>query len=76
MKGPPFDPTRAGLGRHLVFLSEAEAIFLFEGAAVAETVRRLAAEPGVWRAALGWRSCLAGRPRIAELTYSWPAAGR
>ena len=28
--GPPFDPDEVGLGRHQVFLSESEAIFLFE----------------------------------------------
>src|SRR5215217_1182294 len=31
--GPPFDPERVGLGRHQVFLTDHEAIFLFEAAA-------------------------------------------
>ena len=74
-QGPPFDPAEAGLERHDVFLTEQEVVFLFEGRQVSEAVRRLARDPGLWRATLAWSSCLAGRPRLAELRYSW-ASGR
>jgi hypothetical protein len=73
-EGPPFDPEEAGLERHEVFLTETEVIFLFEGQQVSESVRRLARDPGLWRAALGWSACLAGRPRLAEAHYSWTKA--
>jgi hypothetical protein len=43
--GPPFDPETKGLERHEVFLSDAEAVFLFEGENAFDTVQRLAREP-------------------------------
>ena len=74
-QGPPFDPSEAGLERHDVFLTEREVVFLFEGHQVSDSVRRLARDPGLWRATRAWSGCLAGRPRLAELRYSW-ARGR
>lgn len=73
--GPPFDLDEAGLERHHVFVTEHEAIFLFEGARTRETIERLIRSPRVLRAAEGWRECLAGPPRLAEESYAWRRGG-
>jgi hypothetical protein len=68
--GPPFDPGEAGLERHQAFVSEAEAVFLFEADA-REAVERLADDASLWEAAAGWTELVAGPPRLAEGAYSW-----
>jgi hypothetical protein len=68
--GPPFDPEAAGLDRHQVFLSDHEAVFLFE-APDQSTLDRLARSPRLRWAAAAWRQYLAGRMRRAEVAYSW-----
>jgi hypothetical protein len=69
-KGPPFDPEEVGLERHHVFLTDQEAVFLFEaddpGAA-----ERLAADGSLWSAAAVWKDLVAGPPRLADDAYSW-----
>jgi hypothetical protein len=72
-EGPPFDPERVGLGRHQVFLTDHEAIFLFESAA-GFSLSRLLTDHGVWSSAASWRDCVAGAPRVANPFYSWAAA--
>jgi hypothetical protein len=69
--GPPFDPRGLRLERHHVFVSDREVVFVFEGDAVQDAVERLARSPAVWKAAAGWRDCLAGRPRVAVEEYGW-----
>lgn len=69
--GPPFHPEEKGLQRHEVFLTDREAVFLFEGPNVDDVVQRLARDPGAWRAAVKWRPLLAGAPRLARSAYSW-----
>jgi hypothetical protein len=71
--GPPFDLEAAELDRHQVFVTEREAIFLFEGRDVRETVERLIRSPRVLRDLGRWRRCAAGPPRIADETYAWLA---
>ena len=73
-EGPPFDPQTAGLERHHVLLSDREAIFVFEGTAPREALEQLAGNPDLWRAAIAWRGCIAGKPRVAEGLYSWANA--
>ena len=68
--GPPFDPDEAGLERHQAFVSDTEAIFLFEAEA-AEAVERLADDASLWEAAAGWTELVAGPPRLAPAGYSW-----
>ena len=70
-QGPPFDPEGTALESHQVFLTDREAVFLFEGPDAKETVQKVTGDPGVWRAAARWRELLAGRPRIAESAYTW-----
>lgn len=72
-EGPPFEPERVGLGRHQVFLTDHEAIFLFE-AASGFSLSRLLTDRGVWSSAAAWRDCVAGAPRVAKPFYSWAAA--
>ncbi len=69
-KGPPFDPETAGLEQHHVFLTDHEAIFLFESEAK-DAVERLADDPKLWTALAGWGDLVAGTPRLAEDVYSW-----
>ena len=69
-EGPPFDPEDVGLERHHVFLTDQEAVFVFEaddpGAA-----ERLAANGNLWSAAAAWKELVAGPPRLADDAYSW-----
>jgi hypothetical protein len=69
-KGPPFDLPSNALDAHHVFLTEGEAIFVFE-AADRSGLERLAANVDVWAAAEEWREYVAGEPRLAEDAYSW-----
>lgn len=74
-QGPPFDLQATGLTRHEVFVSDDRAIFLLEGPRIDETVERLLHDVSVWRTAVAWRSCLAGRPTLANPAYSWTSEG-
>ena len=69
--GPPFDPESVSLEHHRVFVTDREVVFIFEGQDVRTTVERLIRRPGVWKAAVAWKDCLAGPPRIADEAYSW-----
>ena len=69
--GPPFDPEGAGLDRHHVFVTDHEAVFVFDGADARRAVERLIRDPSVWKAAVAWRECLAGRPRLATEEFAW-----
>jgi hypothetical protein len=69
--GPPFDPDAVGLSRHDVFVTERETIFVLEGPQIQATVERLLGDVSVWRRAAAWRSCLGGRPRLADHAYAW-----
>lgn len=68
--GPPFDPGRLGLARHEVYLSEEEAIFVFQGLP-SVFAERLAEDDLFWNAATAWRPLIRGRARFADPTYSW-----
>lgn len=68
--GPPFELGESGFDRHQVYLSDREAIFLFE--ADGDAALRLPAEDlELMRAADAWRECLAGAPRVASEAFSW-----
>jgi hypothetical protein len=68
--GPPFDPSRVGLVRHDVFVSEEEVIFVFRGLPPA-FAERLAEDDSFWNAVTAWRPLVRGRARFAEAAYSW-----
>lgn len=69
-KGPPFEPGEVGLERHLTFLTDREAIFLFESETTL-SLELIMAEANVWASAVAWRPLVAGAPRIAEPSYAW-----
>jgi hypothetical protein len=69
-KGPPFEPGEVGLTRHLTFLTDREAIFLFESETTL-SLDLIMAETNMWASAVAWRPFIAGAPRIAEPSYSW-----
>ena len=68
--GPPFDPAAVGLSRHQVFLTDREAVFVFE-APNRTILERLVADPNLWSAAAAWKDLVAGPARLAEDAYSW-----
>jgi hypothetical protein len=72
--GPPFELPGMDLSAHRVYLTESEAIFVFEGAQPRAAIERLAGDPRTWRAAAAWRDVLAGRPRIAAQAFDWSRA--
>jgi len=68
--GPPFDPSRLGLVQHEVYLSDEEAIFVFQGLP-SVFAERLAEDESFWNAATAWRPLMGGRARYADSAYSW-----
>lgn len=69
-QGPPFDADELGLDRHGVFVTDDEAVFVFDWHGDA-SLDRLLAQPGVWAHASAWQEHLAGAPRIADPAYAW-----
>ena len=67
--GPPFDPSRLGLVRHEVFVSEDEVVFVFRGLP-SVFAERLAEDDSFWDAVTAWRPLVRGRARFAEAAYS------
>jgi hypothetical protein len=68
--GPPFDPEALGLDRHEVYLTDEEAVFVFETMSRA-TFDRLVSDASLWAAAAAWNDLIAGPPRLAVDAYSW-----
>jgi hypothetical protein len=68
--GPPFDPEAVGLERHHVFLTDREAVFVFE-ADSPDAAERLVGDGAFWSAASAWEELVEGPPRLAEDLYSW-----
>jgi hypothetical protein len=69
--GPPFDPEALGLDRHQVFLTESDAVFIFESDLGAAALESLVEDPELWQRAAAWQDYLAGPPQIAEDVFSW-----
>ena len=74
-EGPPFDLEATRFDSHLVFLTDEEAVFVFEGAGDAPTLHLQAEDPALLLAAEAWREHLAGRPRRASTAFSWSREG-
>jgi hypothetical protein len=72
--GPPFDPGRVGMTRHLVFLGAETLVFLFEGPDVEWTVEDLVDNPIIAASLEPWRPLVVGEPAIAEERYAWEHA--
>lgn len=76
-QGPPFDLEKTQVERHHVFLTEHEAVFVFETSGGAATLELSAEHPAMLQATAAWRECIAAGPRKAQVAYSWertPAA--
>jgi len=72
-EGPPFDPERAGLDCHQVFLTDAEAIFVFGVPNGPATLERVLADEEFWSVVSSWEHIAAGPPRLASLAFDWQA---
>lgn len=73
-EGPPFELEQTRFERHQVYLTDREAIFVFEGPGPA-TLELPGEDPALWRAAEAWNDCLAGKPRVASTAFSWERTG-
>ena len=73
--GPPFDPEVVGLGRHAIYLSSGEVVFVFEGPDVESVVGDIIDDPFRSPALTAWTELLDGSPRIARVAYSWDRRG-
>lgn len=69
--GPPFALEETPLEAHTIFLTEAEAVFVFDGPEARAAVEHVLGDAEVWAAATAWRECLAGKPRVAETAFAW-----
>jgi hypothetical protein len=69
-QGPPFDPERMGLESHSVYLTEQEAIFVFN-AEEGFNLQKLLGDSKVWASAAAWHDVIAGTPRVAKPFYAW-----
>jgi hypothetical protein len=72
--GPPFDPDESALTRHELFVTESEAVFVFEALSAA-ALESLLGRLDVWAAAAAWRDLVAGSPRLATIAYAWERSG-
>jgi len=69
--GPPFTLAESPLDGHCVYLTEREALFVFEGPDARLVVEQILGEASVWDAASAWRDLLAGKPRVADIAFAW-----
>jgi hypothetical protein len=70
-EGPPFDPSAVGLHAHSVFLTEREAVFVFDTVEGAQAFERILAESEFWDVVSAWEHNVSGEPRIGSLVYEW-----
>ena len=70
-EGPPFDLEATRFDRHAVYLTDAEAIFVFEAPGESRALELAAEQPSLWEAARAWREVMDGRPRLAETGFTW-----
>lgn len=70
-QGPPFDPAATHLERHSAYLTDREAVFVFETPGDEPPLQLRAEDPALLYAAEAWRDLMAGRPRKAQPVYSW-----
>lgn len=70
-EGPPFELGTTHLEQHEVFLTDREAVFVFETAGDAPALELRAGDPALREAAAAWREVMADRPRKADIAFSW-----
>jgi hypothetical protein len=69
--GPPFDPGALGFERNAVYLSDREAIFLFEGAEAGRKLADVVDDMVTSASFSAWAPILEGTPRLAHEFYFW-----
>jgi hypothetical protein len=69
--GPPFDLEETHFDRHHIFLTDREVVFVFEADEPGGTLRLSAEDPALWKAAMAWRECMAGGPRVGATAFTW-----
>jgi nucleotide-binding universal stress UspA family protein len=69
--GPPFDPARAGLTQHGVYVGHDIVVFVFEGEDVAQRLSHLLNDRLSSASFSAWASLLAEQPRLAHEAYHW-----
>lgn len=69
--GPPFDPGRAGLAQHGVYVGHNVVVFVFEGEDVAQRLSHLLNDRLNSASFSAWASLLAEQPRLAHEVYHW-----
>lgn len=70
-QGPPFDLEESELVRHSVYLTDREAVFVFEAPGDRPPLRLQAENPELLVAAKAWRELIAGGPRKAQPVFTW-----
>ena len=71
-QGPPFDPEQLPeLEHHEVFMSDEQAVFVFQSSAGIDAFAAAARRADLLQAALAWASAWPARRHIAEGVYSW-----
>lgn len=73
--GPPFDPERAGLVQHAVFVGHELVVFVFEGGGVTRTLSSVLNDPLNTGAFSAWQPLLAEEPQLAHEIYYWNQKG-
>ncbi|MBD0290619.1 MAG: hypothetical protein ICV74_05130 [Thermoleophilia bacterium] len=74
-QGPPFDPAALDLERHTVYLSDEQAVFVFEGGRVNALVRMVAGAGDAAGVFARWERILDGIPRLTREVWSWERDG-
>ena len=69
--GPPFDPSRAGLSQHGVYVGPDIVVFVFEGEDVAQRLANLLNDRLNSASFSAWAPLLAEQPRLAHEAYHW-----
>jgi hypothetical protein len=70
-QGPPFDLEASELVRHSVYLSDQEAVFVFETPGTEPPLSLRVGDPEFFMGAEAWREVIAGRPRKAHQAFLW-----
>jgi hypothetical protein len=69
--GPPFALEDTRFDRHAVYITDREAIFVFEAPGEGRSLDLRAEDPKLVEAATRWREVMDGRPRLAETSFTW-----
>lgn len=70
-EGPPFELEETDWGRHRVYATNREIVFVFESRAPDARLRLPAEDPSLWKVARKWQRVMAGGPRKAQTAFSW-----